>query len=146
MKNVLQDISAAVASHALPRKPLMRGWSHALASLASLVLTIALCWQSRADFARLISLLIFGLSMLELYTISALYHIGRWGPRPARVLRAIDHANIFVMIAGTYTPLCLHQLEHLSFSCLSLLLLAFRFPSFFHHCFNSLKRSQATHW
>lgn len=89
----------------------MRGWSHALAALASLVLTIALCWQSRADLPRQISLLIFGLSMLELYTFSALYHIGRWGARPSRVLRAIDHANIFVMIAGTYTPLCFNLLS-----------------------------------
>jgi hemolysin III len=94
-----------------PTKPLMRGWSHALAAFASLILTIMLCWQSRADFPRQISLLIFGLSMLELYTISALYHIGRWNARPARVLRAIDHANIFVMIAGTYTPLCFNLLS-----------------------------------
>jgi hemolysin III len=98
-------------SHTPVKKPLMRGWSHALAALASLLLTIALCWESRADLPRLISLLIFGLSMLELYTISALYHIGRWGPRPDRVLRAIDHANIFVMIAGTYTPLCFNLLS-----------------------------------
>jgi hemolysin III len=94
-----------------PSKPLMRGWSHALAAFASLLLTIALCWQSRADFPRLISLLIFGLSMIELYTISSLYHIGHWSARPARVLRAIDHANIFVMIAGTYTPLCFNLLS-----------------------------------
>ena len=78
---------------------------------ASLLLTIALCWQSRSDLPRLISLLIFGLSMLELYTISALYHIGRWHARTDRVLRAIDHANIFVMIAGTYTPLCFNLLS-----------------------------------
>ncbi len=94
-----------------PSKPLMRGWSHALAAFASLLLTIALCWLSRADFPRLISLLIFGLSMLELYTISSLYHIGRWNARPAHVLRAIDHANIFVLIAGTYTPLCFNLLS-----------------------------------
>ena len=92
-------------------KPLMRGWSHALAAFVSLLLTIALCWQSRADLPRLVSLLIFGLSMLELYTISALYHIGRWSERPGRILRAIDHANIFVMIAGTYTPLCFNLLS-----------------------------------
>ncbi len=109
MNKTLQ--AAPVSSNAPVKKPLMRGWSHALAALASLLLTIALCWESRADLPRLISLLIFGLSMLELYTISALYHIGRWSPRPARVLRAIDHANIFVMIAGTYTPLCFNLLS-----------------------------------
>lgn len=108
MNNALQT---APASSELFTKPLMRGWSHALAALASLILTIALCWQSRTDLPRLVSLLIFGLSMLELYTISALYHIGRWSARPSQVLRAIDHANIFVMIAGTYTPLCFNLLS-----------------------------------
>lgn len=109
MKDVL-DAAPALPT-APTKKPLMRGWSHALAALAALVLTLVLCWQSRADGPRLVSLLIFGLSMLELYTISALYHIGRWSTRPARVLRAIDHANIFVMIAGTYTPLCFNLLS-----------------------------------
>lgn len=96
-----------------PTKPLMRGWSHALAALASLLLTLALCWQSRTDLPRLLSLLIFGLSMLELYTISALYHIGQWTERTRRTLRTLDHANIFVMIAGTYTPLCFNLLAGL---------------------------------
>ena len=108
MNKVLQSTPT---SSTLPPKPLMRGWSHALAAFASLVLTIALCWQSRADLPRLISLLIFGLGMLELYTLSALYHIGHWSARTGRVLRAIDHANIFVMIAGTYTPLCFNLLS-----------------------------------
>lgn len=95
----------------LAAKPLMRGWSHVLAAVASLLLTIALCWLSSTDISRLISLLIFGLSMIELYTVSALYHVGRWRERTRRLLRALDHANIFVMIAGTYTPLCFNILS-----------------------------------
>jgi len=95
----------------IPAKPLMRGWSHVLAALASLLLTVALCWRSSTDLPRLISLLIFGLSMFELYSISALYHVGRWREKPRRILRAIDHANIFVLIAGTYTPLCFNILS-----------------------------------
>lgn len=91
-------------------KPLMRGWSHALAACASLLLLIAFCWYSRTDIPRLISLLIFGLSMFELYTISACYHIGRWREKQRRFLRTLDHANIFVLIAGTYTPLCFNLL------------------------------------
>ncbi len=55
-------------------------------------------------------MLVFGLSMIELYTVSALYHIITWSPGKRRVLRAIDHANIFVLIAGTYTPLCFNIL------------------------------------
>ena len=93
------------------KKPLMRGWSHAVAAIAAVVATVALCWRSREDPARTISLAIFGLSMIELYTVSALYHIGRWKPSVDRRLRALDHANIFVLIAGTYTPLCFNVLE-----------------------------------
>jgi len=73
-------------------------------------LTAALCWASRSDPPRLVSLLIFGLSMIELYTVSAIYHIGAWRESRKRVLRAVDHANIFVLIAGTYTPLCFNLL------------------------------------
>lgn len=91
-------------------KPLLRGWSHAGAAIASVVLTIILCWLSRADMPRLLSMLIFGLSMIELYTVSALYHIINWSGSTRRVLRSIDHANIFVLIAGTYTPLCFNIL------------------------------------
>jgi len=94
-----------------PLKPLSRGWSHAIAALASLVVTVILCWLSRTDIPRLISLLIFGLSMIELYTVSAAYHILTWSAARRRVVRALDHANIFVLIAGTYTPLCFNILS-----------------------------------
>jgi hemolysin III len=91
-------------------KPLLRGWSHAVATVASIALTIELCWLSREDIPRLLSMLIFGLSMIELYTVSALYHIISWSIAKRRVWRAIDHTNIFVLIAGTYTPLCFNIL------------------------------------
>jgi hemolysin III len=59
----------------------------------------------------MLSMLVFGLSMVELYSVSAVYHIGRWQPRVHRVLRSLDHSNIFVLIAGTYTPLCFNVLD-----------------------------------
>lgn len=101
---------AAASDHALP-KPLLRGRFHAAAAVAAIALTVALCAQSRTDPPRLISMLIFGLSMVELYTVSAVYHIGRWGPAIWSRLRALDHANIFILIAGTYTPLCFNVLS-----------------------------------
>ncbi len=91
-------------------KPLLRGWLHVAAALAAVVFTIVVCWRSRADTPRLVSLLIFGLSMIELYGVSATYHVGRWTGATRRRLRALDHANIFVQIAGTYTPLCFNVL------------------------------------
>jgi hemolysin III len=73
--------------------------------------TGALCWQSRGDGPRLISLLIFGLSVVNLYGVSALYHIGSWRPSVHRRLRALDHGNIYLAIAGTYTPLSYNVLS-----------------------------------
>lgn len=100
----------AATNTTTPGKPLLRGWFHAAAALAALGLTIALAWRSHTDVARLISMLVFGLSMIELYTVSAIYHIGRWREGQRRVLRSVDHANIFVLIAGTYTPICVNVL------------------------------------
>src|SRR6266436_1619209 len=91
-------------------KPLLRGWFHAVAAACAVALTIVLCWLSRGDIPQLLSMLIFGLSMVELYTVSAVYHIINWSIARRRVWRAIDHANIFVLIAGTYTPLCFNIL------------------------------------
>jgi len=92
-------------------KPLLRGRFHAIAAVGSLLLTIALCWQSRTDPPKLWSMLVYGLSMMELYTVSAFYHIGTWRESVGRKLRALDHANIFILIAGTYTPLCFNLLN-----------------------------------
>ena len=92
-------------------KPLLRGWSHALATLGAAIFTVALCLRTLEDPLRLLSMLIFGLSMVELFAVSAIYHIGTWSPQVHRKLRAVDHANIFVLIAGTYTPLCFNVLE-----------------------------------
>jgi hemolysin III len=88
-----------------PHKPRMRGWSHAVAAIAALGVTIGLMLQTHDDMVRFVSVLIFGLSMILLYGFSAVYHIGPWQGRRHAVLRAIDHANIFLLIAGTYTPI-----------------------------------------
>lgn len=100
----------AGATTLLP-KPLLRGWFHAMAAIGAVIFTVIICWRARADMPRLISLLIFGLSMIELFGVSALYHIGSWREPLRRTLRSLDHANIFVLIAGTYTPLCFNVLS-----------------------------------
>ena len=109
---MIQQTTTRIDTGTTPKKvkPMMRGWSHAVAAVASIVLTVVLCWLSRQDVPRMISMLIFGLSMIELYSVSAVYHIVTWSSAKRRVLRAIDHADIFVLIAGTYTPLCFNIL------------------------------------
>src|SRR5947209_1113134 len=71
----------------------------------------ALCLASYGNVPKLVSMLVFGLSMIELYTVSAIYHIGPWQGMTHRVLRAVDHSNIFLVIAGTYTPICINVLS-----------------------------------
>ncbi len=43
--------------------------------------------------------------------MSTVYHLGNWAPKTIPIFRRIDHSNIFIFIAGTYTPLCLTLLE-----------------------------------
>lgn len=92
-------------------KPLLRGWLHAVAAAGSAVVTALLMAQTRHDLVRLATVLVFGLSMVELYAVSAIYHIGQWRGRWREGLRALDHASIFVLIAGTYTPIAVNVLS-----------------------------------
>jgi hemolysin III len=54
---------------------------------------------------------IYGLAVAGLFGVSALYHRGRWQPVVRARLQRIDHAMIFVLIAGTYTPICVFVLD-----------------------------------
>ncbi|HEX6122007.1 MAG TPA: hemolysin III family protein [Ktedonobacterales bacterium] len=93
-----------------PPKPLLRGYLHAGAAALMVAGTIVLLARSAQDGPRQLSLLIYGLSGLVLFGMSALYHIVTWDTRPRALLRRLDHANIFLLIAGTYTPIALNLL------------------------------------
>jgi hemolysin III len=92
-----------------PRRPLFRGWIHAAAAIASVVITALFVVAARGQAMRL-SLLIFGLTMVILFSVSAVYHIPDWEPPMRGRLRALDHADIFLLIAGTYTAVCVNML------------------------------------
>ncbi len=88
------------------RRPLLRGYFHvaaALAAMAGCVVLVLLADTPRAYVGGAI----FAVSLVALYTISGTYHTITWGRRAHAVLKRLDHAMIFVLIAGTYTPLCL---------------------------------------
>ena len=99
------------SSRDLQVRPLLRGWFHVFAAAGAVAATVWLLLQTLDDLVRFFSLLVFGLSMIELYTVSAIYHVGWWKGRRRTALRALDHANIFVVIAGTYTPICVNVLS-----------------------------------
>jgi hemolysin III len=85
-------------------KPRLRGWIHA--GMAPLVLVGAIVLVALAPTtAGKISTAVFGVTAILLFGTSAVYHRINWSPKPLAVLRRLDHTNIFLIIAGTYTPL-----------------------------------------
>ncbi len=85
-------------------KPKLRGWLHTVMFPATLFAGVALTALADSPRGR-IACAVYTVSACLLFGVSALYHRGNWGPRAAAVLRRLDHANIFLIIAGTYTPL-----------------------------------------
>ncbi|MFI1097151.1 hemolysin III family protein [Streptomyces sp. NPDC020917] len=96
----------AVDPAELPKlaKPKLRGWLHAGMFPAVLVSGVALTAFAQSTRGR-IACAVFTVTACALFGVSALYHRGNWGPRSSGILRRLDHANIFLIIAGTYTPL-----------------------------------------
>jgi hemolysin III len=87
-------------------KPMMRGVLHQVfvfVAAAAAVTLIALAPTTRAIWAAGI----YGFSLVALLGISATYHRNTWGPVARLFMQRLDHSAIFVLIAGTYTPICL---------------------------------------
>ena len=92
-------------------RPLLRGYLHAGAALVAALGGTYLVVLSNADRARQLSLLVYGTALTLLFAVSALYHLHIWATVPGTILRRIDHANIFILIAATYTPLAFNMLS-----------------------------------
>lgn len=114
------DAARAGAEAALARvKPRFRGVTHQYAFFVSLVVGTLLVVFAPSGEAR-IACAIYAFSVSGLFGTSALYHRITWSPGKRRWMRRLDHAMIFVLIAGTYTPFALLALDG-SFSTLVLL-------------------------
>jgi hemolysin III len=96
------------SSHAL--KPRLRGRLHQLAFFVSIPAGITLVALARGSKAR-VGAAIFAASLTGLYGVSGAYHRGRWSVAAGRVMKRLDHSMIFVLIAGSYTPLTLLALQ-----------------------------------
>jgi hemolysin III len=84
-------------------KPKLRGWLHAGTFPLSVAFGVVLVVLAPGDRAR-VAVTVFAVSAALLFGVSAAYHRGRWSPRVRSVLQRLDHANIFLIIAGSYTP------------------------------------------
>ena len=90
--------------------PLMRGWLHLGTSPVALIAGFVLVILTPTLSMR-VAVAIFTLASATLFTVSATYHRIKWSPKNKALFRKIDHANIFLIIAATYTPLTIHWLE-----------------------------------
>ncbi|WP_431606656.1 PAQR family membrane homeostasis protein TrhA [Legionella maioricensis] len=94
-------------------KPLARGYIHLAAFFITLCACTILIISSNGAYAVFASV-IYSISLIGQYGVSALYHIRMWSRQKYLLLRRIDHAAIFVLIAGTVTPICLLKLKNTS--------------------------------
>jgi hemolysin III len=110
--HVTEQISEAASQVIAEAKPRLRGWLHAATAPLTLAAGVALVLLSPAGAVRAGSA-VFAFSALTLFSISATMHTGtgRWSPRAALLLKRLDHACIFLLIAGSYTPFALLLLE-----------------------------------
>ena len=92
--------------HRVEVRPSWRGWIHAGTFPLTIVLGIVLVSVAQGAVAKTASA-VFTVTSMLLFGNSALYHRFDWRPKMKRLLKRIDHANIFLLIAGTYTPLSL---------------------------------------
>lgn len=87
-------------------RPTWRGWIHAgtfPVAIAAGIVLVVLAQGTTAKWASAV----FALSSLMLFGMSALYHRFDWSPRAKVLLKRFDHSNIFLLIAGSYTPIAL---------------------------------------
>lgn len=93
------------------RQP-VSGLTHLLAAVAALGGWVALLLIGGLESpGRTAALSIYGLSLVLMFGASAAYHMAKAGPKGLRVLRKLDHSAIFLLIAGSYTPICVLRLE-----------------------------------
>lgn len=89
----------------------MNTLTHFIPFLAGWVGLFFLILLSRDNLSKVITMSIFGLSVIALYGVSSLYHSLRTTPRNELTLRKIDHMSIYILIAGSYTPVFYYGLN-----------------------------------
>lgn len=89
----------------------VRGFLHGAAALVSVAGLITLVIRAAWDTPRMWSMVVFGASLVALYTTSSLYHSIPWRETWKQRFQSLDHSMILVLIAGSYTPFAVNALE-----------------------------------
>jgi hemolysin III len=89
--------------------PKLRGWFHLGATPVVIVASLVLFILSRDSFKFAVAL--YSLTAIALFSVSAIYHRVPWSPAKKKIWRRLDHANINLLIAGSYTPFAVSLLN-----------------------------------
>ena len=84
------------------------GLTHLGAAILSLFGLIALIIITWGDTPKLVSVIIYGVTLIAMFSASATYHMTISSPKVIEILRKVDHSAIYLLIAGTYTPFCMN--------------------------------------
>ncbi len=88
------------------REP-VSGLTHLGAAVAAAIGMTILLYLSREDIPKQLSILVYGSALILMFAASACYHLVNSSPQVTQRLRKLDHSAIYLLIAGTYTPICL---------------------------------------
>jgi hemolysin III len=83
-------------------------WIHLVSALLSVIGMAVLLLLGWGSWLKELSLLVYGLTLILLFSASAIYHSAQTTPERLLRLRKLDHSSIYLLIAGSYTPLCLN--------------------------------------
>ncbi|HUR22911.1 MAG TPA: hemolysin III family protein [Acidimicrobiales bacterium] len=108
--DILEESPAPGPGPIDPIPPHLRGWLHLICFVLSLPAGAFVVLTGDSGRARVAGL-VYAMGMSAMFGVSAAYHRRQWSPPARRRMRRIDHGTIFVMIAGSYTPLCLLALR-----------------------------------
>ena len=90
------------------REPI-NGISHIVGAVLAVAALVVLVYKTahKGKIRHVVAFSIYGISQIALYTMSALYHSLETSPEIISILQRVEHAMIYLLIAGTYTPICL---------------------------------------
>ncbi|MDP1819590.1 MAG: hemolysin III family protein [Acidimicrobiales bacterium] len=91
-------------------KPLLRGWLHLVCFFLAVPAGVAVVALADTTEGR-VGAAVYAVALVALFGVSGSYHRGRWSQAARSRMQKLDHATIFVMIAGSYTPLCLVAMQ-----------------------------------
>lgn len=99
----------------------IRGFLHGAAAVAAFLGTLYLVSRTWGNTTALVGSLVFGFALLAMYTVSSLYHSVPWSVRWKTRLQRVDHSMIYLVVAGTFTPIAIGGLDGSAlWLCLSL--------------------------